>query len=133
MSDSTSKLTSLDRTRLLLGVVIIPLAATCALAYGVASYRVVQSSQNPSELRVVFADRERRDAASEALLCADGQQEETKRQTHYLPSYAVYTSRTAAAQGNQRPERQFDLPTNEVPREVAAASSPAVRGPPHAG
>lgn len=124
------RIVGFDRTPLLLGVMIIPLAATCALACGTATFRVMPQERGPAELRVVFADRERRDLSAEMILAEAGHQEDTRRHFHRLPAYAAYTNKCAAAVPVSAPISQSISGFTPVPGAPHLAAH-RERGPPH--
>ncbi|MCC6545582.1 hypothetical protein IT570_00315 [Candidatus Sumerlaeota bacterium] len=129
MGDRAQTTIRLDRAHLLLGIVMIPLVATCGMAYARAA--VPQAATG--EQRVVLVERDRRDASAEMLADSDGQQEAVRRQTHFLPPYAVHATRSAVVWLNSSGQLDFP-PCNHTPLHSRAPSRVAdVRGPPHEG
>lgn len=59
-----------DRTPLLIGIVVIPLAASCAFGFGAFGFSRVDirpERPSPLELRILASDRDRRDEVAEVL------------------------------------------------------------------
>lgn len=118
-----------DRAHFLLGIVMIPLVATCGMAYARAA---VPPSANTDQ-RIVLVERERRDISADMLADSDGQQEAVRRQTHFLPAYTAHAARPATV--NLVTGRRLDFPLCDQKPLFSRATVRAIddRGPPHAG
>lgn len=133
---SPTVLTPLDRTRLLIGVVMIPLAASMVFAAG--SYSQVNlrdartGEQRPIvEVRAVYADRERREEAAAFWLAdADGNDADSGTRLHSPPAALDVE---AHKRGEAR--RPDPLPASPFLQVFIQPSTPTPiqwRGPPHA-
>ena len=115
-----------DRASFLLGIVMIPLVATCGMAYVRAGVPQAASS----EQRILMVDRDRRDAAAEALLAGEGQQETVRRQTLFVPAYAAHSRGPVAIAPILAPQN-FASDFQSFHPSSALARESDVRGPPH--
>lgn len=126
-------LSPLDRTRLMIGVVMIPLAASCVFAAGVYSQRNVRDSQPANrsivEVRAIYSDRRGGDV--EIVSTVKGEEDQQASRLHSTGSPAVQ----AVA---RRPAPAPSFHSVPLPRELAVSlpcaphSLPLMRAPPHA-
>lgn len=104
-------LTTSDRQRLVLGVMILPLAASCMIVSGFTLARVASASdhQRPAEVRFVLAERDRRVEGSE-LVARDDRVEpgDAGERLDDPPTHALNASPVAARAGLRRPGVSLD-------------------------
>lgn len=99
-------LTTSDRQRLVLGVMILPLAASCVIASGFALARAAQVSEQPrpAEVRFVLAERDRRVEGSELLVRDDRiEPGDAGERLNDPPTHALGSCPTAIRAGLRRP------------------------------
>ena len=129
----SAPLSPLNRTRLMLGVVMIPLAASCIFASGAYSQRLVTESaphRGVVEVRAIYSERR----GSEAEQLAEAGSEEN-RQSHRLhfaggPQAALPARNHHADACFPEFSAALDAPQTR-PRHIVN-SLPLLRGPPHA-
>lgn len=120
-------LTPLERTRFLIGIVMIPLAATCIFAAGVYSQR--HFTERAVEVKAIYCDRERR-SENTGELAASAEEAQPADQLHgggaaptVLPALVVVPVASLESPIFPRAAAEAPLP--------AGARSPLVsRGPP---
>ncbi len=118
-----------DRTPLFIGIVIIPLAATCAFSLGMIPANRIMAREATTEIRAFPADRERRQDRSVLEVAHDDHREPGRIGLHTHHG-AHAAAGVAALARNARVAAT--LPGNQALPATQTQSQATTRGPPRA-
>jgi len=121
-----------DRTPLLIGIVILPLAASCAFSFsGFAMQRTARMpEQRPSEIRIILTERDRRQEGAILLQREEGEQDPRRDWLHLAESPEGIAAREEDGIQHVPAIHRISIrPPNRIFPQMTLL--PAKRGPPH--
>jgi hypothetical protein len=121
-----------DRTPLFIGIVILPLAASCAFSFsGFAMQRTARMpEQRPAEIRIILTERDRRQEGSILLQREEGEQELRRDWLHLAETPEGLAAREGdGIKGVPAVHRIAIRPPDRISLQMTLL--PDKRGPPH--